>query len=135
MSVKLQAPLPLIQTTTSLPNPKFGDSESPQHGLSTRQAMDGTIYTYVKKRPQHRLNYTFVLSKEKALELRAFIIAYHRASIRVTNHKGEVWEVKIASNPAEFSTLSISSNPGGEEVEVTLEFLGIRISQPAPFEC
>lgn len=119
MSVILQAPFPGVETTTILPNPETSDTENPIHSLDIKQAMDGTKYTYVKSNPNRSLNYTFRLTRQKGLELRAFIQAYHRTLIRMTNHKNEIWDIKLINNPFSFETLN------GETVIVTLQLEGI----------
>jgi hypothetical protein len=125
MNVILQAPHPLIETTTILPSPKFSDQESPRSTVEIQRAIDGTKYSYVKKNQRRKLQYLFRLTRLKALELRAFIYAYYRATILVTNHKGEVWRMKFVSNPFEFSGLGRAKNsPGNEYQEITLELEG-----------
>ena len=46
----LQAPLPVFQTTTFLPNPLVSDGEEVMATVSRKLAIDGTRYTYVKAR-------------------------------------------------------------------------------------
>lgn len=129
MSLKLQAPVPSLQTTIILPSPQFSDSEAPQGTIDIKRSINNTLYTYVKSNSRSKLTYTLILSRMAALELRAFILAYYRATIRLTNHKGEVWDVKFTSNPSEFSGKGrASSDPGQETVEITLEFEGTRVS-------
>ena len=89
---QLSAPYPLLQTTTLLPGPQFNDSEGVLDSVTRRLASDGTCYTYVKRRNGRRkLKWTFWLSRNKGLELRAFIIAYFASSVQVTDHNGRVW--------------------------------------------
>lgn len=124
----LQAPLPLIQTVTILPNPEFNDSEAGRSTVQVLQAMDGTLYSYVKSNTRAKLNYTLNVTRMKALELRAFVSAYYRAGIQLTNHKGEVWNVRFTSNPFEFSGDSrATGQPGNEKMSITLEFEGTKV--------
>lgn len=135
MSLILQAPVPAIQTTTVLPNPNFGDSEAPRSTVAMQQSMNGTLYTYVKSNARSKLQYSLTLSRMKALELRAFILAYYRAKIRLTNHKGEVWDVYFTSNPFEFSGKGRSSDPGDSMVDITLEVEGTLVTSVSPPAC
>lgn len=129
--VILQAPVPAIQTTTVLPNPRLNDSEAQTHTVEAPKfALDGTMYGHVKSNTRSKLQYIFQLHRLKALELRAFVSSYYRATIRLTNHKGEVWQVKLVSNPFEFETAS-----RGEFVEIVLECEGILESAPAIPPC
>lgn len=131
----LQAPMPNPQATTVLPNPQFGDGETPAHTIDVKQSMNGTLYSYVKSNARSKLQYTLTLSRMKALELRAFILAYYRAQIRLTNHLGEVWDVYFTVNPFEFNSKSKSSAPGGATIEITLEMEGTLVTPVTPPAC
>jgi hypothetical protein len=135
MSLILQAPVPLLTTTSVFPSPQFGDGETPKHGVTVMQSMNGTLYSFVKSNARSQLQYSLTLSRMKALELRAFILSYYRAKVRLTNHKGEVWDGYFTSNPFEFSTDGKSSLPGDAVQTITIDFEGERISAPAPANC
>jgi len=135
MTLILQAPLPLLTTTTVLPSPQFGDGEIPKVSINVLQSMNGTMYSYVKSNARSQLQYTLTLSRMKALELRAFILAYYRAKVRLINHKGEVWDGYFTSNPFEFTTDSKSSQPGNASLTITIDFDGTRVSAPTPEAC
>lgn len=127
----LQAPHPALEATTLLPNPQFGDGENLTDEVQVKRAMDGTLYTYVKtKNDRRRLEWTFRLTRNKALELRAFIQAYYATAIRVTDHNERVWVGHFVNNPFEFDTPSraapaIAPMPRGETQEITIEFEGV----------
>lgn len=62
----LQAPYPLLQTATLLPNPLFSDQEGLAVVVSRKTAMDGTRYTYVKRKDERRkLKWSFRLSQQR----------------------------------------------------------------------
>ncbi len=127
----LQAPHPSLEATTLLPNPKFGDGENLADEVQIKRAMDGTVYTYVKtKNGRRRLQWTFRLTRNKALELRAFIQAYYAVKIRATDHNDRVWVGYFTDNPFEFDTIAraspaIAPMPRGETQEITIEFEGV----------
>lgn len=134
--ILLQGPLPNLQTTTMLPNPQFNDSHTRQLKVDAKDAMNGELYTYVKSNTRAKLKYTWLLGRMKALELRAFITAYYRAKLRLTNHKGEIWEVYLTTSPTEFTGNSTAKGiPGDEKYEVTLEFEGNRTSAAFSEQC
>jgi hypothetical protein len=136
MSLILQAPLPGVTTSTVLPNPEFNDSEGRRIGLDVKRAMDGTKRSFVKSNARAKLQYSFRLSRMKALELRAFVQTYFRAGIRLTNHKDEVWEGNFISNPFEFETEARAGGwPGNEIVEITLELEATRTFAPSIPTC
>lgn len=126
---KLEAPYPALQTITILPNPKFGDSENLKVEVITKRTMDGTRYTYVKRKGGRKLLWPFKLTRNKGLELRAFIQSYFASTIRVTDHNDRVWIGQFTINPFEFDTPSragpaIAPMPRGESQTITLEFEG-----------
>jgi hypothetical protein len=127
----VQAPHPALEATTLLPNPQFGDGENLTDEVQVKRAMDGTLYTYVKtKNDRRHLQWSFRLSRNKGLELRAFILAYYAKKIRVTDHNERVWVGNFINNPFEFDTPSraapaIAPMPRGETQEITIEFEGV----------
>lgn len=124
-----QAPYPLIQTTSVLPNPHFSDGEGLSVSVSRQMAMDGTKYVYVKTKERRTLKWSFKLTRNKAMELRAFIQCYFASKIRITDHNNRVWVGYFVNNPFEFDTVShagpaISPMPRGESVAFDLQFEG-----------
>lgn len=125
MSVILQAPAPAIETTTVLPNPEFSDVENQKIEVQVRRSMDNTKRTYVKSNERRALSYSFVLTRAKALELRAFVESYYRVPLFLTNHKNELWLVHFTINPFEFNAAGRhKSAPGGEYTTISLNFEG-----------
>ncbi len=127
----LQAPHPLWQTITLLPNPLFSDGEGLAATVSRKLALDGTRYTYVKtKGGRRKLHWTFRLTRNKSLELREFIYAYFASRIQVTDHNNRGWVGNFTENPFEFDTYeragpAIAPMTHGESVRIELVFEGI----------
>ena len=127
----LAAPPPHLQTTTLLPNPQFSDQEGLTATLTRKLAMDGTRYTYVKRKGDRRkLKWTFRLMRNKGLELRAFLFAYFASPVRIVDHNGRVWVGNFTNNPFEFDTAqkagpAIPPMPRGEAQMIELEFEGV----------
>ncbi len=122
MSLILRAPVPGIVTTTVLPNPQFNDTQARKVELQIMRSMNGTRYTYVKSNDRQALSFTFLLTRKKALELRAFLVSYYRAKVQLTDHEGAIWEGYFTNNPFEFSTAGRANGwPGGEYCEITLQ--------------
>jgi hypothetical protein len=76
------------------------------------------------------LKWTFLLSRNKALELRAFLFAYFATKIKVTDHNNRVWVGNFTSNPFEFDTPNaarpaIAPMPRGELQAIDIEFEGV----------
>jgi len=128
--LQFQAPYPGIQTISVLPSPKFSNSEALKVELIRKRAMDGTRYTYVNQKGGRILQWTFRLTRNKGLELRAFIQSYFASTIKVIDHANRVWIGNFTNNPFEFDTPSragptIAPMPRGETQVITLEFEGV----------
>lgn len=126
---RMEAPYPILQTLTVMPNPQFSDQETNLNTVSRKLAMDGTRYTYVKRRNRRKLLWSFRLSRNKALEVRVFFMSYFASKIRITDHRNRTWLGYFTSNPFEFDTLSraasaISPMPRGETQTIDIEFEG-----------
>lgn len=126
---RMEAPYPTLQTLTVMPNPQFSDQEGNLNTVSRLTAMDGTRYTYVKRRIRRKLHWTFKLSRNKGLEVRAFFMSYFASQIRISDHRNRVWVGNFTSNPFEFEGLSraapaIDSMLRGETVNIEIEFEG-----------
>jgi hypothetical protein len=128
---QLSAPYPLLQTTTLLSNPQFSDQEGLTASVTRKTAMDGTRYTYVKRKNNRRkLKWSFRLTRNKALELRTFIYAYFASYVKIIDHNGRVWIGNFTNNPFEFDTPeraapAISPMPRGEVQTIDLDFEGV----------
>lgn len=123
------APYPAIQTTSVLPNPRLGDAENLRVTVMMKRTMNGTRYTYIRRRGGKKLQWTFRLTRNKSIELRAFITSYFASKIKVIDHNDRVWVGHFTNNPFELSTESraapaIAPMPRGESVAITLEFEG-----------
>jgi hypothetical protein len=87
--------------------------------------MNGTAYTYVKSRNgKKKFQWQFEIARNKALELQAFLKAYHGKLIQVTDHDGDIWIGYFRSNPFEFTGAGRAGDgwPGGETMVIQLEF-------------
>lgn len=136
MSFILQAPVPALQTQTILPSPQFNDSESRRLSVDVKRSMNNTKRTYVKSNTRSRTTYTFLLARNKALELRAFFQSYYAAKLRWIDEKGDFWEGYLIGNPIEFSTAGRANGwPGEEYVEVTIQLEGIRSAYGPRNQC
>lgn len=129
--IQFEAPYPGVQTVSQYPNPLLSDTEALAASMSSKRALDGTLYTYVKtKGGRRKMTWTLRMLRPKALELRAFIISYFASKIRVTDHNGRIWLGHFTNNPFEFDT---SDRAGPEtndglkrEIQtITIEFEGV----------
>ena len=136
MSFILTAPVPDVVTTSILPSPRFNDTQARRLEVDMKRSMNNTKRSYVKSNDRQTVSYTFILSRMKGLELRAFILAYNASKLRWTDHRGDVWEGYFTRNPFEFSSAGrAAGTPGGEIVEVTIQMEGERISNGPRNQC
>lgn len=116
----LQAPYPALQTSSVLPNPAFSDGESLTGAVVAKRAIDGTLRTYIKRKGGRRkLTWTFLLRRNKGLELRAFIQSYFASVVKITDHRDRVWVGNFTNDPFEFEASE------DEAQTITIEFEGI----------
>jgi len=125
--VLLMAPFPAVASSIILPPPEFDDKENNTSKVAIKRAMDGTTRTYVNRSATRVLSYTFDLTREKGLELEAFLSAYNGDKISLQNWKGELWEVHLLTNPLSF-VQNRRSAPGGPSVGVNLQFEGKKVA-------
>ncbi|MHC4704526.1 MAG: hypothetical protein ACYTFQ_28585 [Planctomycetota bacterium] len=127
---EIQAPYPGVQTTSVLPNPAPGDTLALRASVQTKRALDGTLRTYVKRKGGRKMQWTFNLTRNKGLELRAFIKSYFASKVRIVDHMGRTWVGNFTNNPFEFTTdrrsaPAIAPMPRGEQQTITIEFEGV----------
>jgi hypothetical protein len=129
----VMAPYPQLQTTTVLPDPQFSDQQAIADTIVQKRAMDGTRYVYVKRRAsRRRLKWTFHLTRNKGLELRAFVQSYFASRVRVVDHNGQTWVGNLTGSPFEYDTPerggpAIAPLPRGEMQTVDIDFEGIKL--------
>lgn len=123
--VLLEAP----GATIVLPAPELDDGQLFSGSFGTQRSMDGETYTYIKATELNQLRYTFRLPRNKALELRRFLLGFNSAALRLTNWKGEVWRTHLVNNPFDIRSTGRSVACDGAELnEISLEFEGVKLS-------
>lgn len=122
-----QAPFEFIQTSIVVPSPLLDDTENLISNIKLNRNMEGEAYTYIKTSKSRLLKYTFILDRLKGLEFEAFLDAYNGSNIKMQNWKGEIWKVKVITNPIDFVQTG-RYEPGSDRTDVNLEFEGIKIS-------
>ena len=123
MSVYLQAPHELIQTSIELPSPNLGDTYNPASEVVIRNAMSGKLYSYTKSNNRIEFSWDFNLAKEKAIELEEFIKVYSAENIRIIDWRERVYLVKLVNLPVDFAAIAIN-----ERQQIRLQFEGERLA-------
>jgi hypothetical protein len=131
MSMFIEAPYPGVQTGMILPNPQLDNTEGRSISLTFNQAIDGTRYTYVKTSSRKKLVFTWTnLGRGKLVEVQEFYKLYAGSHIRLTDFRGDVWDVIFEAEPT-IAIEQLSLEGGGTRKEsgsVTLEFDGVQIA-------
>lgn len=118
--ITVAAPAELPEVLVTLPSPTFGDSRATIVSVSTKRAMDNTLYTYAKNHGRGRLVYDLVLTLPKQLEFQEFVKRFLTSTWRLVNHAGEVWWVKLVGEPITFTQKDRSNR-----AQVTLTVEGV----------
>ena len=96
--IVFKAPCPNFIHSIVLPNPKLGNSETRIRELDIKRTIDGTLYTYAKNTSNFRLVYQIEMTRQKSLELKAFISRYTGFTWEMINHKDVRYKVKFLSD-------------------------------------
>ena len=110
----------------ALPNPELGDTQDFMGKVAVKRSINNQVYTYIKRSELQKLSYTFRMTRNKSLELQAFVDANIANAITMTTYQGEVWIVKISNNPIDFVPKD-RWYPTRERVDVTIDFTGVRV--------
>lgn len=125
--------LQVPEKAITLPAPEFNDVENYGGIFTIKRSMTGKTVTYVHKLTTGKLRYEFVIGAQKRLELESYILSFNSRIHRLTNWKGELWNVFITTNPFEivsksrYSNGKNDSNDDIEKVTIAIEFEGTRI--------
>lgn len=123
MSFRIAAPYPGIEVITNLPSPAMSDIERRKNQVEERRSINGTYRTYLKSSTSYEFDYTFNLTKAKALELQAFIKSYFRATWVIRDQDGVTYIVALTNNPWQFIA-DRAAVPVTEIVGIPLTFQG-----------
>ena len=103
MAVYLQAPYPLTQCTTMLPNPGLGNTKELPIETTIRNSTNGDLYSYNKTNNRVKLAWDFNLRRGKAEELKMFLQSYYGVEWRVTDWNEVSYRVYLVNNPLDFT--------------------------------
>lgn len=131
MSMVLEAPYVAPVAALILPNPELDNSEGQDLSVDLRKAIDGTRSTYVKSNNQKRIAFAWAnLGRGKLVEVEEFYKLYTGQRIRLTDFRGDVWNVIFSDNPINIVVGRRSFNSGAARKEsgtLELEFLGTQV--------
>lgn len=108
-----------------LPSPEFNDYQSHQGKMIVKRSMAGRHRTLTKTTTRDKLNWRFVISGGKKIELEKFIEREVNNNLVVTDWEGRQWSFRLSLDTYDY-TETARWKPGGNRFEVTLEFEGTR---------
>jgi hypothetical protein len=128
--IVFKAPYPRAARVLILPNPKLGDSYTPVREINVSRSINGTPYTYVKTSTAVRLLFEIEMTRQKSLELEAFLKLYQGHYMQLTDHNSIKYKVIITSELDKKNFKRSVYAPGDplgseESVIVNLELEGI----------
>jgi|WetSurMetagenome_2_1015567.scaffolds.fasta_scaffold01440_3 hypothetical protein len=120
----IEAPYPDIQTTTVLPSPSWGDAVEAVATVKALRAMNGKLYTYTQSKDQRKkCRWEFTVSRDKGLEVKAFLACYYLTKVKITDHDGVVWIGYIQNNPNDLMGAGHAGGfPGSEIANFSIDF-------------
>lgn len=124
---RLDAPLPAINVSIALPNPRLSDVEQKVQFIDKKRSMNNTLYTYANDHGLWRLTCSWTLTRNKSMELQAFVQEFLADKIRITNHKGDVYEVYMENNPFEIQQTGRQVGSFKEHHSVSMTFEGVKL--------
>lgn len=124
-----EATLPL---SIGMKNPELQDAEEVATNTVVHTAMNGDLRTYRRTPATLKLTLTFrTLTRVKALELRAFVLATFGMILTYADHRGGTWRGKLLVEDLDILTEELGSGRDGIRKEantIILEFEGTRLS-------
>lgn len=102
--ITIHAPYANTTTVSYLPDPEFDNTRALTSSVASKRALDGTRYTYVKSKPHKKLQFTFRMTTEKNEEFKALLDAYAGQEIRLIDHHGQAWRVRVTSDELKYET-------------------------------
>jgi hypothetical protein len=119
------APHPVFTQAIVLPSPEWQDNSVVDNSVKILRAMGGGYWTYVRKSDILRLEYSLVLTSEKARELKDFYKEYTGYAMQLES--GDVYIGTLEQEP-----LTVTNDRRGvydlslEVCSTSITFLGVK---------
>jgi len=132
--ITLSAPSEAPETASLLKNPEFADEQALSIKMTHSMAMDGTFYSYISTKgvDERKLTFSFTkVHRAKCLEILAFLDKYAGGRIRLKDHNGVLWTVRLLTEPQELRVLYKMNHDDlvqrREGCDFSLTFKGVKI--------
>jgi len=100
MSLIVQAPYPLMQTTLLLRSPELTNTKKLSASVQTMRSMNGKLYTYIKSKRGRKVHtWDFLSSRDKMLEAKSFVKEYNGGLVKVVDQQGTIFIGYLTMNP------------------------------------
>lgn len=115
-----EAPTDIIQ----MPDPQLANEEGQRISMDLKTTRNGSLHTYIEKTSDRVLNYTFEgVGRGKIVELQEFFKIHAGNNIRLEDHRGTLWLVKLQSETLD-ATMDKRAAPILESGSFNLSFIG-----------
>jgi len=93
------APHPASEVVMILPSPEMGDSEQRKHQVQLKRTHNGTNKTHIQANNNRHFTWTFVLTRHKALEFKAWYTLYAGQPCKIITHENVEVVGNLVVNP------------------------------------
>lgn len=133
MSTTIEAPFPTTKVTMILPSVKLDNTRTPESTITVKRTMLGGTKTYVKTSDRVTLTLPFQVTRQKELEINAFLKIYQGAPWKVTLFDGSEWQANLVGEPVRRRAIDRIGGQktdltGEEIIELTMTVSATRIS-------
>lgn len=123
MSLIIQGPYPLMQTTLLLRSPELSNTRKLTASVQTMRSMNGKLYTYKKSKRGRKVHeWDFLSSRDKMLEAKSFVEQYSGGLVQVVDHENITHLGYLIMNPIDSEGQGRAGGwPSGEAYSFTLQ--------------
>lgn len=129
---ELRAPYPGNKVTTILPKPQFQDIRKPESTIQVKRFINGGRKVYTNTTDTIQLTLPFLLTRQKSLELEAFLRSYQSADIQIDLYDGSRWKAKLTGRTFGYRAVdryNVEHGLTGKDlIETTLTFSALRLN-------
>jgi hypothetical protein len=104
--ITLEHPFASPTTTLTLPNPRQGDADQMEIKVKTNYTMTGKPYIYSRPLVNEKLILQFNNLRDAHITaIRNFFSVLPNQDLKYTDYIGDVWKVRLVTDPIQFTRL------------------------------
>ena len=128
----IRAPWPGVKTTSLLPPAQWLDSQTPEANFQIKRTRMGRVITHPRTTVGRTLRLRWRLTRQKALELQAFMRAYQSATWWLQLYDGSTWSADLIDAPIAAVAIGRQTinraDTGKDVIDVTLTFTATKLT-------